>query len=223
MIKLIVENSFVVTDDRGKDWEYISGDVSTFAENYMDNITRSVNESNFGRLNQHIKNGCFLISACRGDKDEKTNKKNTETLANDLRQAGLGYIRVLGGYVETRDNGEKEEVTEESFFVPLPKDYDVADFFDVAIDLCKKYNQDSVLINLPEYVEFGYYDKNGDFDFSPGDKLQFDEKHVGEYFSQLVKGTRRNQKWAFTTEWLARRHPTSVPQSVYMSQRKEIF
>lgn len=223
MIKLTVSNSFTVKDYNGRKWEYFTDNIGEFAKNYMESVSRQISESNFGRLNQHIKNGCFLISACRGDKDEKTNKKNTETLANDLRQAGLGYIRVLGGYVETRDNGEKEEVTEESFFVPLPKDYDVADFFDVAIDLCKKYNQDSVLINLPEYVEFGYYDKNGDFDFSPGDKLQFDEKHVGEYFSQLVKGSRRNQKWAFTTEWLARRHPTSVPQSVYMSQRREIF
>lgn len=223
MIKLAMENTFMVTDYRGKEWEYFTGDVGKFMKNYMKSVSSSITESNFGRIKQHVDNGCFMVSACRGDKDAKTNKKNTETLANDLRNAGLGYIRVLGGYVETRDNGEKEDVTEESFFVPLPKDYDIDEFFDVAISLCKKYNQDSVLINLPGYVEFGYYDKNGDFDFSPGDKLEFDEKRVGEYFSQLVKGTRRNQKWAFTTEWLARRHPISVPQSVYMSQRKEIF
>ena len=39
------------------------------------------------------------------------------------------------------------------------------DFFDIAIKLCKKYNQDSVLISLPKYTDFGYYDKNGDFRF----------------------------------------------------------
>ena len=106
----------------------------------------------------------------------------------------------------------------------MPKNYDKDEFFDVAIDLCKKYNQDSVLISMPGYVDFGYYDKNGDFDFSPGERLTFND--IGEYFSALVKGSKRNVKWAFQepkTEWLAIRHPSSVPQSVWMKQHGEIL
>ena len=162
-----------------------------------------------------------MISGCRGDKTEQENKQRTEQLAKDLRAEGLGFVRVLGGYIENKGEENEREVTEESFFVPMPKNYDEERFFDVAIELCKKYNQDSVLISMPNYVDFGYYDKNGNFDFSPGDKLTFN--NVGEYFSALVKGSKRNVKWAFTTEWLAIRHPSSVPQSVLMKQNGEIL
>ena len=112
----------------------------------------------------------------------------------------------------------------------MPKNYDREDFFNVAIKLCKKYNQDSVLISMPGFVDFGYYNKNGSFDFSPGEKLTFNDAKVGEYFSTLVKGSKRNNKWAFydtvksvETEWLALRHPSSVTQSVLMSKTGDIF
>ena len=92
---------------------------------------------------------------------KKTNKKKTEELANDIRNAGLGYVRVLGGYIENKGTDAEVDVTEESFFVPITKGYDKQDFFDLAIELCKKYNQDSVLISMPGFVDFGYYDKKG--------------------------------------------------------------
>ena len=74
---------------------------------------------------------------------------------------------------------------------------------------------------MPGFVEFGYYDKNGNFDFSPGTKLSFAEENVAEYFSELVKGSKANVRWSFTTEWLAVRHPVSVPQSALMKQNGE--
>lgn len=214
MLRLFIEetNKYEYTDSFNRTWMY---------EKFYKSPT--LMESNWSRLNRHINNACFLISACRGENDVTTNKKRTEALANDIRNAGLGYIRVLGGYVENKGTPEEIEVTEESFFVPITKNYTKQDFFDLAIKLCKKYDQDSVLISIPGFVDFGYYDKNGNFDFSPGEKLVFTNGKVGEYFSTLVKGNRRNSKWAFTTEWLALRHPSSIPQSVWMKQHGELY
>ena len=203
-------------------YEYVDNNNRTWAYEkfYNGNI---IKESNWSRLSRHVKDNCFMISASRGDKTEKENKARTEQLAKDLRTYNLGFIRVLGGYIENKGIEDERDVTEESFFVPMPKNYNEEDFFNIAIELCKKYNQDSVLISMPNYTEFGYYDKNGKFDFSPGNKLTFTDSSIGEYFSALVKGSKRNVKWAFTTEWLAIRHPSSVPQAVLMKQNGEIY
>lgn len=220
MLRIQIEdnNIYEHEDAFGRTWVYEKNAV-------IDKINAHypITESNWSRLNKHINNGCFMISACRGNKSEKENKVNTESLAKDLRFEGLGFIRVLGGYVETTSNGGKREVVEESFFVPQPKDFPDEDFFNIAIKLCKKYEQDSVLISMPDYIEFGYYDKNGNFDFSPGNKLVFNDNSIGDYFSALVKGTKRNTKWAFTNEWLAIRHPSSVMQATIMSQNGELL
>lgn len=232
MIKLCIENmpegSFFYTDSNDCNWRY----------DYVDNIgdklksiyrkSNNVNESNLSRLMTHINNACFMISACRGDKTEQENKKRTDELAKDLRNYDLGYVRVLGGYVENAGTDDAVEVTEESFFVPMPKSYAPDDFFNVAIILCKKYNQDSVLISMPnvsaeEYEGFGYYDKNGNLDFSPGEKISFSDEAVKQYFSALVKGSKKGVKWSFTTEWLAIRKPTSVAQASKMHVYKEDY
>ena len=215
MLRINIEpdNLYSYTDSDNRDWAY---------EKFWKN-NDVMTESNWSRLNKHLKDNCFMISACRGDKTEKENKQRTEQLAKDIRAKGLGFIRILGGYVENKGEADEREVVEESFLVPMPKNYAKYMFFDDAIELCKKYNQDSVLISMPEYVDFGYYDKNGNFDFSPGESLTFSNDKVGEYFSALRKGSKRNAKWAFTTEWLAIRHPSSVPQSVLMKQSGEIF
>ena len=219
MLRIKIEDSalYEYIDSNNRTWSY---------EKFLQN-NKFITESNWSRLNRHLNDNCFIISGCRGDKTEKENKKATETLANDIRNAGLGYIRILGGYIENKGEEDEREVVEESFFVPMPKNYDKDKFFDVAIKLCKKYNQDSVLVSMPGYTDFGYYNKSGKFDFSPGETLTFTDSKVGEYFSTLLKGSRRNAKWAFidtvTTEWLALRHPSSVPQSVLMKKNGEIF
>lgn len=220
MLRLEIEeaNVYKYTDAFGRTWTY----EKNAAINKL-NMFTNITESNWSRLSKHIGNGCFLISACRGNKSNKENKVNTESLAKDLRFEGLGYVRVLGGYVERTPNGEEREVVEESFFVPKPKDVTDEKFFEIAIKLCKKYEQDSVLVSLPNFIEFGYYNGSGEFEFSPGEKLVFNDNSIGDYFSALVKGTKRGTKWAFTNEWLAIRHPSSVMQATIMSQNGELM
>lgn len=215
MLRIKIENDALCeyVDSNNRTWVY---------EKFMSNNSL-IKKSNWSRITKHINDNCFIISGCRGDKTEEENKQRTEQLAKGLRAEGLGFVRVLGGYIENKGEADEREVTEESFFVPMPKNYNEDKFFNVAIQLCKRYNQDSVLISMPNYVEFGYYDKNGNFDFSPGEKLVFTDNKVGEYFSTLITRNKRNTKWAFTTEWLALKHPSSVPQSVWMKQHGEIF
>ena len=222
MIKL-ENNTIYKTDSHGWSFRYVIEPVSNKIRNL---VGRQFNESNWGRILQHIDNGCMMISACRGERSEEENAKKTDELAEDIRSENLGYIRILGGYIENKGTEDEKEVTEESFFVPKPKDMSDEDFFNIAIDLCKKYNQDSVLISLPNYTEFGYYDKSGNFDFSPGEKFIANDKEIGEYFSALVGGSRAGKKFAFSTlktEWLAVRHPASHMQAVWMSQHGEYF
>lgn len=220
MLRIEIEDDkiYEYVDIYGRTWTYEKDAVINKLKTYS-----GITESNWSRLSTHVNNGCFMISACRGDKSEKENKVRTEALAKDLRFYGLGFVRVLGGYVEDAPNGDKREVVEESFFVPQPKGYENEEFFNIAITLCAKYNQDSVLISMPDYVEFGYYNKTGEFEFSPGNKLVFTDNSIGSYFSQLVKGGRRNAKWAFTNEWLAIRHPSSVMQAAIMEQNGELI
>ena len=223
MIKLKNESSIFREDSRGRSFRYEIESVSKKIENMKSTL---FSESNWGRITQHIDNGCMMISACRGERTEEENKKKTDELSNDLRDLGYGYIRILGGYIENKGTEDEKEVTEESFFVPKPKNTEDKKFFDDAIKLCKKYGQDSVLISLPDFVDFGYYDKNGDFDFSPGEKFIANDKQIGQYFSKLVKGSRAGKKFAFDdikVEWLATRHPASHVQAVWMSKQGEYF
>lgn len=211
------------SDSRGRLFRY---EKESVAKKIMNMLNIPINESNWGRITQHIDNGCMMISACRGERTEEENKKKTDELQNDLRSMKYGYIRILGGYIENKGKDDEKEVTEESFFVPKPKDVSDEDFFNDAIKLCKKYGQDSVLISLPDFCDFGYYDKNGNFDFSPGDKFIANDKEIGEYFSQLVRGSRAGKKFAFSTlktEWLAVRHPNTHVQAIWMAKSKEYF
>lgn len=223
LIKLKNENIVWKEDSKGRKFKYV---IESVSDKIVQMVSAKINESNWGRIIQHIDNGCMMISACRGDKTEEENAKRTDQLAKDIRESNLGYIRILGGYIENKGTDNEKEVTEESFFVPKNKNMSDEDFFDIAIKLCKKYNQDSVLVSLPKYTDFGYYDKNGDFDFSPGEKFIANDKNIGEYFSALVYGPRSKEKFAFSelkTEWLAVRHPSSSYQAAYMSKMNEYF
>lgn len=228
MKKLFIEEtdkSVKYISDGKWTYKYPIGETAKKIRGLLTKVS-GLKESNWGRINDQIKSGCMMISACRGERTEKENEAKTDELAKDIRSAKLGYVRILGGYIENKGTEDEREVTESSFFVAKPKDMSDEDFFDIAIKLCRKYGQDSVLISLPDYCDFGYYNKNGEFEFSPGEKFVANEKEVGEYFSALVKGARRNKKFAFqdvTVEWIAPRTPNSTVQATFMSKLGEYF
>ena len=223
MIKLRVnEQCHNFADSFGHNWEYFESNITDAINTaFLRTDSIEMNESDWSRLYYHKNNGCFMISAYRNENTEEVNKQKTDKLAKEIKSKGLGYIRILGGFIENKGTENEVEVIEESFFVPKPKNYTDEDFFKIAINFCKDYNQDSVLISLPNYTQFGYYDKQGKFDFSPGDRMIFNKEHIKEYFSELVYGRRHHIKFAFS-EWIAVRHPSSVSQSVWMNKYNEL-
>ena len=141
---------------------------------------------------KHAEKGYGIISACRGTEDYATNNKRTRELAADIKSAGYSYMPVYGGYIED-ENGE---VLEASFVV---FNYDIrgrlGDFNNLKsflINMCGKYNQDSVLICEPGSVP-KYYDRTGTVVSDP-EKSSSDVKVNDKnepYFTQLKNKTGR--------------------------------
>ena len=112
-------------------------------------------------LDKHGDNGMINISANRSDSPKDVNDKNTQSLINDLKRSGYSYLPVYGGY---RGTDGVEDDYEPSFVV---FNYDVnghvknfSELQTFAIELCGKYDQDSVLIKAPGKAPI-YLDRNG--------------------------------------------------------------
>lgn len=120
--------------------------------------------SEFSRLMTYYKNGFAIISASRHENSELYNKKYTEELEKYVAGIGLGYRKMLGGYPEEKQDGDTIQVEEISIAFPYDKNrMSEQDFFNIAINLCDKFEQDSVLICLPTLTDGypTYFDRNG--------------------------------------------------------------
>jgi len=164
-----------------------------------------VNEIGLNRLfNKHTENGYVMVSACRHDWSEDDEVENreinnikTKELKEDIQKAGYQYIPVQGGFVE--DDGT--EVVEKSFLIvnfrnKAGKGEPAGDFSnlkELAISLCGKYNQDSVLVVEPGGKPT-YYTRDGKVDG------QFDSVSVRNaaqmYFTRIGGG----RKFSFIEE-----------------------
>lgn len=132
--------------------------------------SKKIEESNLSRIFNHYENTPFIvISAERPDAD---NKKNTLSLKNDIRSAGFGYIPVDGAWKE-----EGVVSSEYSFFIPMPSSANFDDFFKWGISMCKKYNQDSVLISNGE-DNVSYFDQYGNSKMSFSNGISFNQNTI---------------------------------------------
>ena len=174
----------------------------TYRVNVFDNSFRFMVADKQNKIlsvyGKYEKNGMIILSASRNENSPEENKKAAIELQKDIRSKNLGYVSTLGGFEEKDlDTGLPVKVTELSFIVP----YNAAvisqeDFFDFAVEMCKKYNQDSVLIQVPWYNDGipTYIDKNGndDFKLDPNKHLADPEKDT--YYTK-IKGTNRSFKF----------------------------
>lgn len=211
-------NCYEKVDCDGHTMYFYEESISKYLKRYFNKVN-ALDESNWSRVVSHVENGCMFISAYRDENTREENEQKTKELITMIRDKGLGYIPIFGGYVENKDTDNEVNVVEESFIVPQQHLSD-EEFFEFAIECCKKFNQDSVLISLPGYCDFGYYNKSGKLDFSPGEKMIFSDSKIKEYFSMLKYGSRHHRKFAFA-EWLAIRRAGSFSDKVYMSKYKE--
>lgn len=135
-------------------------------------------------LERHSKNGYAMLNACCG-----------RELLSDVQKLGYSYTLAYGGFIENQNSDKEENVYERSIIVYAEKrDGSAAtpkELFDFAIAECKKFNQDSVLVKLPNKNPT-YYKKDGSIDYE-FNNVAFNDV-AQQYFTDLHKNTERKIK-----------------------------
>lgn len=151
----------------------------------VDFYTVKESGANLSRLLNHLDNRdvCF-ITAFRHEYSNKENRKRNKLLALDIHNLGLGYIRVIGGYLE---EAEGNLVTEDTFAViHTPTDTESQDiFFEDMLGLCNKYNQDAVLVALKDRSDIPTASYNGDGKIIYGPFSNLTTHNVEEFFTKI--------------------------------------
>ena len=152
------------------------------------NDLQPLNEITLNRIiNKHGEDGYVIVSANRSDKSNEENNKNLKSIITDLKKSPYGYCPVYGGYHGT--DGVVDSFEPSFIIFNHSKTGDNMEFSDLklfATILCRKYNQDSVLIKEPG--ERPYY-SNAD-----GEKVGIavdDDVDINnpdnEYYTSLIK------------------------------------
>ena len=203
-----------------------------------------INETNAKRLlDRHTANGYAIISACRGKSDfnlgdslqdnqrlNTINAQRTRELINDIQKQGFSYTLSYGGFIENLGTDDEENVYERSVIVYAQKrngETNPKDLFDFAIAECGKFNQDSVLIKMPDNTP-KYYKKDGTVDFTFDGNVAFNDV-AQEYFTDLHKNTEKKinpdtkpTRFSFTDCYIAPK-PQCYSESHVRSLKGEIF
>lgn len=184
----------------------------------MDGYDRynKINESSLSRIMKHVENGFFTMSAFRSENDKKQNKDATKKLMSDLKSEGLGFIQLIGGYVEhNQETGEPINVEEISLFVPYKNDIEEDKFLGIVRKLAIKYKQEGFIVCLPSTQKIIMYarDDISSSSFTETDLGKFNIKKMSNYYSRLKKGgSQTNIKYTFE----GYRVPSSWINSVVM-------
>lgn len=162
-------------------------------------IVGVITEDSLNRLQEvHRKNGYAIVSACRNEFTKEENEKRTNQLKEILQKSSFSFKKVLGGFIETKEDGSKKEVKEKSFIIyNYDKNGNVAEkdkLFKFALQICKKFNQNSIL-----YSEKGdkprYYTQQGKVDSSFSNAgFTFNDKKQ-QYFTDFSKNKRFTLNW----------------------------
>lgn len=117
---------------------------------YIDELSLDEAGAGLSRLLKHVENeNVAFISAFRQGLSYAENLKRTKALKADLAASNYSWINLKGGYPEegAAGNEDKEEIS----FAVFDKNLDTKAqeaFYKKMLELCAKYEQDSVLISL---------------------------------------------------------------------------
>lgn len=187
-----------------------------------------LDDSSITRVLNHSKNGMMIISAFIPRYNIKENINRSKQLENDIRSKGLGFISSLGGYKYENEDEENLSVDELSYIVPFNKNSNMTEkeFIEFAIELCKKYNQESVLVSGFEQLENGnpvYLDKNANVNliFHKTEVLNGTETET--YYTKLKKRSQNNKGFTFKDRYyFGRRVVPSLNERVMMDKSKDM-
>ena len=202
----------VIKIGRNEIKEAIHNVVGNFLNEYREGTLNKanlvpINENDIKRIiATHSDNGYIVISPCRGGSDfgidPKRSKHDADQLAHinnervkeiisDIKQSGFSYTPTYGGFIENKGT-ENEDVVYERSFIVYNKDKsgnnrDFEDLFNFGLSMCRKFNQDSFLVQAPgENPKYIKQDGSVDFEFSGG-KVFNDISQ--DYFTDLHKNT----------------------------------
>lgn len=169
----------------------------------------SINENDIKRMiASHSDSGYIVISPCRGGDDFGINPKASQAEANqlaqinkervreiikDIKASGFSYTPTYGGFIENKGTDKETTVYERSFIVYNKdregKTGDFRELYEFGLEMCKKYNQDSFLIQAPgEKPKYITQDGTVDMEFNGG-KVFNDVSQT--YFTDLHKNTHK--------------------------------
>lgn len=178
-------------DDRVADDIYY---VKHMVESHNANVIPLI-ETTLNRVfTKHANEGYFIISASRGNNTPAENAALTKQLEKDLSELGYSYLPISGGFIENRGMPDERDVTEDSCLVmgrtprttPEEQDKFIQKMLSDAQMLCQKYNQDSVLVQVPgEHAKYITKDGSIDMEFDGPNKYN---DLTQDYFSRLHRG-----------------------------------
>lgn len=200
--------------DKNRIDEIVSGVVNNFLNEYREGTNNhasivSINENNVKRMiATHSNNGYIVISPCRSGSDfgidpdknqhekerlAQINKDRVRSMIDDIKKSGFSYTPTYGGFIENLGSDNETTVYERSFIIynkdKNGKNCNFNDLYKLGLDLCKKYNQDSFLVQAPnENPKYIKKDGSVDFEFNGG-KVFNDVSQ--EYFTDLHKNTHK--------------------------------
>ena len=149
-------------------------------------------ESSLNRIFNHtkIENGFFMVSAFHQGESYKENYRRHKDLQRILKKNKLGYVVLTGFY--TYDDGTTEK--ELSVFVPYRDIFSPYEFKRAAIGLGRKYEQESIIVKLPDDKDFSLISISGKYDVEK--LMRFHPNKISKSYTAL-----RNQPNAtFTLE-----------------------
>ena len=137
--------------------------------NDIQEISGIISESSLSRLWTKINNSDFcIISGYRFNLSASENKSRNAEILKTINAAKMGGYILIGHWQEAPDGKEWSDASpdelndsvEESIMIPKPVSMQRAKFIEMCVGLCKKYNQDAIIIGLSSDGMY-FYDKNG--------------------------------------------------------------
>lgn len=183
----------------GKAWQKFNGKrmVKESVE-----LEEEITPSRLWKYQESDKIDFAILSADRSERTEEENAEKNKELKKDIKDMGYWYTELKGGYVEVTEGGQRVPVDgENSLLVPNMKK-------DEAIELGKKYDQDSVMFKDSKNKTLEYIvtnERNGEvgsrdssFETQAGkDNFTVTSGNDLDYYSRLHKSNKPNLKVGF--------------------------
>lgn len=190
-----------------------------------------ITETNARRLiDRHTENGFAIVSACRGECTAEENIARTREMISIIRSNDFSYTLSYGGFIENKGEEDEREVYERSCIIYAEKKDGTPDpegMYMLALQICRLYNQDSVLVktpgNNPQYIrQDGSVDMvfNGDIAFNDLAQIYFTDLHKNTM--RKIKGGLRATRFSFTESYISPK-PQCYSESHTRHLRGEVF